>query len=343
MKKIFTLIAAALLTTSVNAQEVETLALSIDTYPWNYTATSGSASITFTSQWGEYGLIGTDNAINPADYKGYKIEYTAYPETAAEDGSYVQISMQNDHYLDFDPNVSVLEQDFADDVKALTSLTKINVQGKAAGAKIDINKFTLIKNDGTAEATNLAAGGWGHSTGPSTSANVKFTGQYGGIALVQLDGTSCGFIHADEGDNAYAYTIELANTTENTVMIEFDNTSKSGVIWNNLEAGLNSISFVLSKETAVVNTYENDQLVSSTPTDIGYIYLKANAEGGYPFDVNVTKIYRVKTTIAGIENVNAQQTLQATVNAPIFNLAGQQVTKSYKGVVIQNGKKFVQK
>ena len=30
-------------------------------------------------------------------------------------------------------------------------------------------------------------------------------------------------------------------------------------------------------------------------------------------------------------------------NAPIYNLAGQQVTKSYKGVVIQNGKKFFQK
>lgn len=30
-------------------------------------------------------------------------------------------------------------------------------------------------------------------------------------------------------------------------------------------------------------------------------------------------------------------------NAPIYNLAGQKVSKSYKGVVIQNGKKFVQK
>lgn len=34
---------------------------------------------------------------------------------------------------------------------------------------------------------------------------------------------------------------------------------------------------------------------------------------------------------------------KANANAPIYNLAGQQVSKSYKGVVIQNGKKFVQK
>ena len=31
------------------------------------------------------------------------------------------------------------------------------------------------------------------------------------------------------------------------------------------------------------------------------------------------------------------------VNAPVYNLAGQRVTKSYRGVVIQNGKKFYQK
>jgi hypothetical protein len=29
-------------------------------------------------------------------------------------------------------------------------------------------------------------------------------------------------------------------------------------------------------------------------------------------------------------------------NAPIYNLAGQRVDKSFKGVVIQNGKKFIQ-
>ncbi|MBO4826942.1 MAG: hypothetical protein J5506_06900 [Prevotella sp.] len=32
-----------------------------------------------------------------------------------------------------------------------------------------------------------------------------------------------------------------------------------------------------------------------------------------------------------------------TQNAPIFNLAGQQVSKTVKGVYIQNGRKFVVK
>lgn len=45
-------------------------------------------------------------------------------------------------------------------------------------------------------------------------------------------------------------------------------------------------------------------------------------------------------TPAGIETI---ETKAENPNAPIYNLAGQQVTKSYKGVVIQNGKKFFQK
>ena len=40
----------------------------------------------------------------------------------------------------------------------------------------------------------------------------------------------------------------------------------------------------------------------------------------------------------GISNVKAED-----ANAPIYNLAGQKVTKDTKGVLIQNGKIFVNK
>ena len=45
-----------------------------------------------------------------------------------------------------------------------------------------------------------------------------------------------------------------------------------------------------------------------------------------------------KTT--GITNITADE---AAKNAPAYNLAGQKVTKAYKGVVIKNGKKMIQK
>ena len=57
--------------------------------------------------------------------------------------------------------------------------------------------------------------------------------------------------------------------------------------------------------------------------------------------VRVKKItVTLKNEPAGIKEVN-----NGTVNenAPIYNLAGQRVGKDYKGVVIQNGKKFIKK
>lgn len=48
-----------------------------------------------------------------------------------------------------------------------------------------------------------------------------------------------------------------------------------------------------------------------------------------------------KYTIAdGINNITTDA---ANANAPIYNLAGQQVSKDFKGVCIQNGKKFINK
>lgn len=61
--------------------------------------------------------------------------------------------------------------------------------------------------------------------------------------------------------------------------------------------------------------------------------------------LNVKKAYLRKvivttTTSAGIETVRA---IELNANVPIYNLAGQRVGKDYKGVVIQNGKKFIKK
>lgn len=61
----------------------------------------------------------------------------------------------------------------------------------------------------------------------------------------------------------------------------------------------------------------------------------------------VTKVYLTSKTVeeltTGTNISSAVVASKVNANAPIYNLAGQKVNKSYKGVVIQNGKKFVQK
>ena len=57
--------------------------------------------------------------------------------------------------------------------------------------------------------------------------------------------------------------------------------------------------------------------------------------------VIITAIYLVRD-VNGIEETVAL-TKNVNVNAPIYNLAGVRVNKDYKGIVIQNGRKFIQK
>lgn len=339
MKKIFTLAIAALAALSANAQTTETLALKIDAYPWNYTADPGAdITLTFDSQWGEYGLIGSSNAINPADYKGYKIEYEPFAATASETDGYVQASIGDKQYNDFATDATVLEQDFNDDVKGLTSLTKFNIQGKAKGAKIHIKSFTLIKNDGTEEpVTSYVAGGWGRTLAPATAPKITYTGQYGGLEIVTPEGESCTYSHETQKETVYLYTIALNEVTTQPIMVELDD-ANGGFVWNNYDAGVDKLEFTISDAAAV--QYADDG--TATSKDVAKIYLKANGSDGYPFTVDVKSITRVVSTVTGISSVKtADKTLDA--NSPMYNLAGQRVNNSYKGVVIQNGHKFINK
>lgn len=59
----------------------------------------------------------------------------------------------------------------------------------------------------------------------------------------------------------------------------------------------------------------------------------------YELDSNNILISQNGTT-TGITNITTDE---AVKNAPVYNLAGQKVTKAYKGVVIKNGKKMIQK
>lgn len=53
-----------------------------------------------------------------------------------------------------------------------------------------------------------------------------------------------------------------------------------------------------------------------------------------------SKIYSLNGQTAG---VNALTVSELNVNAPMYNVAGQRVSAEYKGVVLQNGKKFINK
>ena len=118
-----------------------------------------------------------------------------------------------------------------------------------------------------------------------------------------------------------------------------------------LDATYGSLSYYISDDGTTGNelqvygglSFENQKFTSVDDIKVGdvvIVYGKLKKFGStYELDKNNILIsLNGKTT--GITNITTDE---AAKNAPVYNLAGQKVTKAYKGVVIKNGKKMIQK
>ncbi len=118
-------------------------------------------------------------------------------------------------------------------------------------------------------------------------------------------------------------TIESATETISKIVyaISFDHWDKG----NSVEVG----TLAESTEGSGKNTYHFQNWSGSSKKVV------LNVKKAY-----LRKVIVTTTTSAGLETVRV---IELNANAPIYNLAGQRVSKDYKGVVIQNGKKFIKK
>ncbi len=83
--------------------------------------------------------------------------------------------------------------------------------------------------------------------------------------------------------------------------------------------------------------FESDDQINIGDEVIVYGQL-VNFKGKYEINSN-NQIYSINGETAGVQNITVEQ----NVNAPAFNLAGQRVNAAYKGIVVKNGKKFLNK
>lgn len=100
-------------------------------------------------------------------------------------------------------------------------------------------------------------------------------------------------------------------------------------------------------EIRKTNNYDRYDKIGRHITDIVAIVEPAKDAYNYYLDINNTAIHSARVfTYAGFTpstGVESIKTVKAAEDAPIFNLAGQRVNKGAKGLLIQNGKKFVVK
>ena len=125
------------------------------------------------------------------------------------------------------------------------------------------------------------------------------------------------------------YTNDLIKIKEFTFSKEEYNTDKFNYYAND---GENKI-MIYDKFSGIGGVSKLTEGEKYTLTGIFGVIFKNNPEV-----LPIKAVEKFEST--GITNITTDE---AAKNAPVYNLAGQKVTKAYKGVVIKNGKKMIQK
>lgn len=361
MKKLFTLVFGIMLAMVANAETTENLQLGGNAWNVNFPMKE-NVKLTCKGVYAEYKLTG--DAFKAADFKGYRVEYSDITGTPDENKIIFQMKLTSketkegkdwqgkpaqvpivEKYYPLDASKTSFEGNFSDFTDEAPTVGGFLLQSINASSTIILKKVVLIKNDDSEVQTTFAGDTWGGSGYKVESQAVgfppmEFLGQYGGQQLLKADKTACSWSQATVGDGAVqVYTITLKEPSGCPVNIELQG-ADGAFKWLNYAAGVKTIEFTLDKTVCVAG---DDKVV----TDVKEIWIKASEKGTdanpiYPASFNIESMTCVSKTA---ETTNISNTVVAPTakSAKIYNLAGQQVSKAYKGVVVKNGKKYVQK
>lgn len=161
-----------------------------------------------------------------------------------------------------------------------------------------------------------------------------------------------------ESGTTQTYTIEFGATPTialqmciNCVVPNQYGGGNSTMKYNPLEINGNVATFTVTADDCYFTgtgykedngSWTADKEYDHEPQNVTSITLQAcdQTTGAYPAVLNIKSIKRVTSVASGISTVKK---LSLAKDAKCFNLAGQQVGKDYKGIVIKNGKKVLVK
>ena len=308
MKKLFTLMAAVLMAASVNAQTETPLVLGGG---WN-AGFAGDADVydfTISKQWGAAEFACN---VNSADYPKYILEFED-PLPANFQVNYTwktSADAEGEATPAYgravgDGTTKKFELFF--DQEQHPYIVGVGVQHtNEEEVNLKVKKLTLVGADATEKKIDPTFTGWaGTDNTVVYKGVVSFDKQYQQLAINGLAGKS-----------DVTVKVKLAGPTPNVQMcVDYEEGSE----WPQFNDSGETI--FTTKEGGVIKT-------------MGIQY----TDETNPAKVSVLGAWLITTTtgISNIENVKLQ-------DGKAFNLAGQQVAKGYKGIVIKDGKKMVLK
>lgn len=320
MKKMLLLFAASLMAGGVSAQEAESLIVDVEN-TWNIEAiveTTASPAISFSQANAEYSVI---SSISADEYKGCKVEFS---DLSGKVQLKIQDGSGNGNYPKFyDEGVvtgNVLTKEF---VNLTGTISTFNVQAEEAGASIKIDKFILIKTDGTEQVLTSTVGPvWGCSADYGTILGLKFLGQWGGALIKTEDGSNVTYDPETEKNVVYTYTIELDEAAPGEVLIEPNATFGQWGLNFTIAKGQDKVVFDISAEAVGTNVMSS-------------LYIKGNEDpkqtpSTYPYSIKFKSITRTKKTTA----LNLPSSDASVVSSQYISLSGKVSNEPQQGLNI---------
>lgn len=350
MKKLFTLIVAAFMAVSVNAQTEQNLffgGAGTNATIKTHDGSSLPELFTCTNEYGAINLLGGKPSISGDEYKGLKVIFSNL-KAVGDKGVNIKVGVKKSDYntsYECDPEQYAGLSGEGEMVVTFDEAFKgknidlLDIQGLAPGVEVSLKKVYLIKNDDSQEEVSFAISwGWNKS--------VVGKAAYADPIIVFPSLWSMITVSTDE--NGTLATFDVNSGEKQEYIVEFEEPTTAGlnlgcntdvkdetVTWDAkialyfpVEPGSSKASCVISKDNVLAKTDKATKVIS--------VFLQntdSNAQ-----TVKIKSIKRVTTTATGISKV---ENLEEAKDGKSFNLAGQQVGKNYKGVVIKNGKKMV--
>lgn len=293
-------------------------------------------SVTATADWNEVTL--TDkSSISTSDYKAIKVYYSDLIQVG-DNKMQLVIGVKDPGYgqnnnWNLDPAKESVELELGDKYDG-KSIDKLTLALKKVGASITINKVVFVKQNGDEEIQSTSASGEVKQV--TATPWFEFT-QWNMQYL--CDKTCTLLTYTKSAEESQKYVIEFAEPTKDALQwlpmaVTADGNEAPAYI--GIPVGSEKAELELNSETKF--TKDNAPVEW---TSIKSIALQSGCAKDVTQTVKIKSAKRIITnTTTGISKV---ENLEVAKDGKSFNLAGQQVGKGYKGIVIKNGKKVIVK
>lgn len=225
-------------------------------------------------------------------------------------------------------------------IAAVALAASVNAQGTYAvqvGDKVNAGDkitsvenitLTYMENDGTAFADGKATTNW---------ADADFT--------AYVCGKNSGKLHSDAEPTGCAYKFETVKAGSVTVAVQLNADKGFHILDANfaeVTPGSYNLPSAKDGESQKFTQNEKNENIIAAKSN-GIVTFNVAAGGTYYVLAAGTKMgfYGFKYTIGTSTGISSVNTAVAKKNGKTYNMAGQEVSSSAKGLIIKNGKKYV--